>query len=156
MSSYLAGSHGTWQHQSNKVALFIHFFIFFFFKRYFLPHSKPNPLIKEIKREVKAVGLKAVKWATMEARSPTGGWDREEMGSSREALLGLVCVDPSACPYHHSAAVNERPRLVISSRGRMRDLKSSMQMQEQFPWYACITATLACIGCAYSWNIWYF
>lgn len=51
-----------------------------------------------MKREIKAFSLKAVKWASMEARSPTGVWDREEMGRSREAPLGLVCVDPPAWP----------------------------------------------------------
>lgn len=51
-----------------------------------------------MKREIKAFGLKAVKCASIEARSPTGVWDREEMGSSREAPLGLVYVDPPAWP----------------------------------------------------------
>lgn len=34
----------------------------------------------------------------MEASSPTGGRDRDEMGNYREAPLGFVCADPSARP----------------------------------------------------------
>lgn len=38
----------------------------------------------------------------MEARSPTGGRDKDEMDNYRETTLGFVCVDPSARPLELS------------------------------------------------------